>query len=75
MKSANAWGQALAAVVLVGALGTGFRGLAKTSSAEREPKPATCSDGSTPAAKGRHGLRRAVVRCAEPVCPAFRPGP
>ncbi|MFF7869562.1 DUF6215 domain-containing protein [Streptomyces qaidamensis] len=54
MTSANAWGQALAAVVLVGALGAGFWGLAKTSSAESEPKPATCSDGETPAPKGKH---------------------
>jgi hypothetical protein len=54
MKSANAWGQALAAVVLVGALSAGFWGLAKTSSAETEPKPATCSDGETPASKGKH---------------------
>ncbi|SMQ15103.1 hypothetical protein SAMN06272771_1427 [Streptomyces sp. Ag82_O1-12] len=54
MKSVNAWGQALAAVVLVGALGAGFWGLAKTSAAESEPKPAACSDGATPAAKGKH---------------------
>ncbi|MBB5809883.1 DUF6215 domain-containing protein [Streptomyces collinus] len=54
MSSANAWGQALAAVVLVGALGAGFWGLAKTSSAESEPKPATCSDGETPAPQGKH---------------------
>ncbi|MEU7719907.1 DUF6215 domain-containing protein [Streptomyces tibetensis] len=54
MKGANAWGQALAAVVLVGALAAGFWGLAKTSAAESEPKPATCSDGQTPAAKGKH---------------------
>ncbi|MEU3891226.1 DUF6215 domain-containing protein [Streptomyces sp. NPDC029041] len=53
-KSVNAWGQALAAVVLVGALGAGFWGLANTSAAESEPKPATCSDGETPAAKGKH---------------------
>ncbi|MFJ4540099.1 DUF6215 domain-containing protein [Streptomyces tibetensis] len=54
MTSANAWGQALAAVVLVGALGAGFWGLAKTSAAESEPKPATCSDGETQAPKGKH---------------------
>ncbi|MFJ7333510.1 DUF6215 domain-containing protein [Streptomyces sp. NPDC101110] len=55
MKSPNAWGQALAAVVLVGALGAGFWGLAQTSSEERsEPKPAACSEGETPAAKGGH---------------------
>ncbi|MFB6847602.1 DUF6215 domain-containing protein [Streptomyces sp. NPDC056373] len=54
MKSVNAWGQALAAVVLVGALGAGFWGLAKTSAAKSEPKPAACSDGATPATKGKH---------------------
>jgi hypothetical protein len=54
MSSANAWGQALAAVALVGALGAGFWGLARTSAAESEPKPATCSDGETPAPKGKH---------------------
>ncbi|MFJ3619370.1 DUF6215 domain-containing protein [Streptomyces iakyrus] len=54
MTGANAWGQALAAVVLVGALGAGFWGLARTSSAESEPKPATCSDTETPAPKGGH---------------------
>ncbi|MEV3969509.1 DUF6215 domain-containing protein [Streptomyces sp. NPDC050698] len=54
MTSASAWGQALAAVVLVGALGAGFWGLAKTSAAESEPKPATCSDEETPAPKGGH---------------------
>ncbi|MFD5340260.1 DUF6215 domain-containing protein [Streptomyces hawaiiensis] len=52
MKSA--WGQALAAVALVGALSVGFWGLAKTSAAESEPKPATCSDGESPAPKGKH---------------------
>ncbi|QCD54849.1 DUF6215 domain-containing protein [Streptomyces hawaiiensis] len=54
MKSASAWGQALAAVALVGALSVGFWGLAKTSAAESEPKPATCSDGESPAPKGKH---------------------
>ncbi|MEU3932229.1 DUF6215 domain-containing protein [Streptomyces sp. NPDC029044] len=54
MTGANAWAQALAAVVLVGALGAGFWGLAKTSAAESEPKPATCSDTKTPAPKGKH---------------------
>lgn len=54
MKSANALGQALAAVALVGALSAGFWGLAQTSSEESEPKPATCSEGETPAAKGKH---------------------
>ncbi|WP_063739343.1 DUF6215 domain-containing protein [Streptomyces iakyrus] len=54
MTGANAWAQALAAVVLVGALGAGFWGLAKTSAAESEPKPATCSDTETPAPKGKH---------------------
>lgn len=53
MTSTSAWGQALAAVALVGALGAGFWGLAKTSTAESEPKPATCSDEETPAPKGR----------------------
>ncbi|MFE8992634.1 DUF6215 domain-containing protein [Streptomyces collinus] len=41
-------------MVLVGALGAGFWGLARTSSAESEPKPATCSDTETPAPKGGH---------------------
>ncbi|MFF7490440.1 DUF6215 domain-containing protein [Streptomyces luteogriseus] len=51
----NAWAQALAAVVLVGALSGGLWWLAQTSSEERsEPKPATCSEGETPAAKGKH---------------------
>ncbi|MFD8232056.1 DUF6215 domain-containing protein [Streptomyces sp. NPDC059696] len=56
MKSANAWGQALAAVALVGALSAGFWGLARTSSQETasEPGPATCSEGETPAAQDRH---------------------
>ncbi|MFJ5998342.1 DUF6215 domain-containing protein [Streptomyces sp. NPDC092370] len=54
MSSANAWGQALAAVALVGVLGAGFWGLARTSAAESEPKPATCSDGETPGPKGKH---------------------
>ncbi|MGW6544810.1 DUF6215 domain-containing protein [Streptomyces massasporeus] len=54
IKGSSAWGQALAAVVLVGALGGGFWGLARTSSAERsEPEPAACSESETPAAKGK----------------------
>jgi hypothetical protein len=54
IKSASAWGQALAAVALVGALSGGFWWLAKTSAAEQsEPKPATCSAEETPAPKGK----------------------
>ncbi|MFD5743487.1 DUF6215 domain-containing protein [Streptomyces massasporeus] len=53
MKSASAWGQALAAVALVGALSAGFWVLAKTSATESEPKAATCSDGESPAPKGK----------------------
>ncbi|MCX3289377.1 DUF6215 domain-containing protein [Streptomyces sp. NEAU-H22] len=54
-KGPSAWGQTLAAVALVGALSGGFWWLAQTSSEERsEPKPAICSEGETPATKGRH---------------------
>ncbi|WDV50471.1 DUF6215 domain-containing protein [Streptomyces coeruleorubidus] len=51
-KGASAWGQAVAAVVFVGALCVGFWALGETS-AESEPKPATCSDGETPGPKGK----------------------
>ncbi|MGW0612472.1 DUF6215 domain-containing protein [Streptomyces sp. NPDC002788] len=50
-KDASAWGQAVAAVAVVGALCIGFWALGETS-ADSEPKPASCSDGKTPAAKG-----------------------
>ncbi|WP_189589451.1 DUF6215 domain-containing protein [Streptomyces massasporeus] len=52
-ESPSAWGQALAAVALVGALSGGFWWLAKTSAAESEPKPATCSAEETPGPKGK----------------------
>ncbi|MFJ7295611.1 DUF6215 domain-containing protein [Streptomyces collinus] len=52
-ESPGAWGQALAAVALVGALSGGFWWLAKTSAAESEPKPATCSAEETPAPQGK----------------------
>ncbi|MET8953744.1 DUF6215 domain-containing protein [Streptomyces sp. NPDC004393] len=52
VKGANAWGQAVAAVVLVAALGVGLWTFGETASADRDPRPATCSGGEPEKATG-----------------------
>ncbi|NUL02406.1 hypothetical protein HRW07_03915 [Streptomyces lunaelactis] len=44
-KGAGTWGQAVAAVALVAALGTGLWTIEKSSSSDSDPRPATCSGG------------------------------
>ncbi|NUK00767.1 hypothetical protein HRW23_24875 [Streptomyces lunaelactis] len=44
-KGAGTWGQAVAAVALVAALGAGLWTIEKTSSSDSDPRPATCSGG------------------------------
>ncbi|MGV9248707.1 DUF6215 domain-containing protein [Streptomyces sp. NPDC003710] len=51
-KGAGEWGQAVAAVVLVAALGVGLWTLGETSSSDRDPRPATCSGGEPEKARG-----------------------
>ncbi|MEV5440434.1 DUF6215 domain-containing protein [Streptomyces sp. NPDC052682] len=55
-KAPSAWGQAVAALVLVGALGAGLWAVQQTSSSDTAgsaPPAATCSDGESPKAS-RH---------------------
>ncbi|MFC9131757.1 DUF6215 domain-containing protein [Streptomyces sp. NPDC057099] len=57
ISGAQAWGQALAAVVVMGALGAGLwaqNEMAGTNAGTSEPRPATCSDGETEPPKGKH---------------------
>ncbi|MFD9498593.1 DUF6215 domain-containing protein [Streptomyces sp. NPDC060035] len=55
-KGAGAWGQAVTAVVMVGALAGGLWTIAKTSSPDNSaPKPATCSDGEPKKVAGEPG--------------------
>jgi len=55
----TAWGQAVAAVALVGALGVGVWAAEGDSSGESEPKPAACSGGK--AEKGERGVSGAQL--------------
>ncbi|MFB7311088.1 DUF6215 domain-containing protein [Streptomyces sp. NPDC056192] len=59
-KGAGAWGQAVAAVALVAALGVGLWALGETSSSNSDLPPATCSGGEPEKTPGKAGkvLRR-----------------
>ncbi|MGW0867692.1 DUF6215 domain-containing protein [Streptomyces sp. NPDC002611] len=56
ISGARAWGQALAAVLVAGALGAGLWAQNEMAGATgtAEPRPATCSDGETEPPKGRN---------------------
>ncbi|MFF1837224.1 DUF6215 domain-containing protein [Streptomyces sp. NPDC058231] len=53
MKGASAWGQAVAAVAVVGALGVGLWAFGETSTSHGDLPPATCSGGE-PERASRH---------------------
>ncbi|MFC8262058.1 DUF6215 domain-containing protein [Streptomyces sp. NPDC057291] len=54
-KGAGAWGQAVAAVALVAALGVGLWTLGETSSSDTDLSPARCSGGEPEKAPGEQG--------------------
>ncbi|WP_329212718.1 DUF6215 domain-containing protein [Streptomyces sp. NBC_00683] len=73
-KGTGAWGQAVLAVALVGALGVGLWTVQETSSADSVPPPATCSGGEPEKATGKPGKAPWRVSGAQ-LCEALnRPG-
>ncbi|MFF2433019.1 DUF6215 domain-containing protein [Streptomyces sp. NPDC058107] len=54
-KGSGAWGQAVAAVALVAALGVGLWALGETSSSNSDLPPARCSDGEPEKTPGKAG--------------------
>ncbi|GAA1374447.1 DUF6215 domain-containing protein [Streptomyces beijiangensis] len=54
-KGPNAWGQAVAAVLLICALSVGLWAFGETASSNRDPSPAACSGGEPQKASGESG--------------------
>jgi hypothetical protein len=54
-KDPGAWGQAVAAVLLIGALGVGLWAFGQASSSNSRPSPATCSGGEAEKVSGESG--------------------
>ncbi|MEV1020438.1 DUF6215 domain-containing protein [Streptomyces sp. NPDC050264] len=63
-KDVNIWGQAIAAVAVVAALGLALMTLGETSSGESEPKAATCSGGESEKAEKAAGRVSGAQLCS-----------
>ncbi|MFI9723175.1 DUF6215 domain-containing protein [Streptomyces sp. NPDC052396] len=69
-KGAGAWGQAVAAVAVIGALCVGLWAFGKTSSSDSDPRPARCSGGESEKASGEPGKASRRVSGAQ-LCEAL----